>query len=204
VSELRQRYRAHVRDEIKDVALSQLAQGGVSAVSINAIARTLGVTGPGLYRYFRNRGALLTELVVDAYRDLEAAVAGAPDLAAFATRFRAWAHEQPSRYRLLFAAPPEGEDELPEAIVDASVALMRTLVPLLPAAAPAPPADLRSELERWAQGRDLDVAPAVGLRAIVVWARLHGFVSLEIEGNFASMGLDADKLFAAELAGFGA
>jgi Tetracyclin repressor-like, C-terminal domain len=25
--------------------------------------------------------------------------------------------------------------------------------------------------------------------------RLHGFVSLEIGGNFASMGLDADALF---------
>jgi len=33
-----------------------------------------------------------------------------------------------------------------------------------------------------------------------MWTRLHGFVSLEIGGNFASMGLDADGLFAAEFA----
>ena len=32
------------------------------------------------------------------------------------------------------------------------------------------------------------------------WSRLHGFISLEIGGNFASMGLDADALFEAELA----
>jgi hypothetical protein len=37
-------------------------------------------------------------------------------------------------------------------------------------------------------------------RAVTMWSRMHGHVSLEIEGNFASMGLDADKLFAAELA----
>jgi AcrR family transcriptional regulator len=204
MNELRQRFRAQVRDDVKEVALTQLAQGGVEAVSINAIARALGVSGPSLYRYFAGRDALLTELVVDAYADLEAAVAGAADLAAFATRFRGWALGQPARYRLLFAAPPEGRDQVPVAVFDASVALMRTLVPLIPATAPPPPAALRAELERWARARDLDVTPAVGLRAILVWSRLHGFLSLEIEGNFASMGLDADQLFAAELAVLGA
>jgi AcrR family transcriptional regulator len=201
---LRQRFRAQVRDEVKDVALTQLAEGGVEAVSINAIARALGVSGPSLYRYFASRDALLTELVVDAYADLEAAVTGAADLGAFATRFRGWALAHPARYRLLFAAPPAGRDQLPEAIIDASVKLMRTLVPLVPGPAPAPSASLRAELERWARARDLDVTPAVGLRAILVWSRLHGFVSLEVEGNFASMGLDADKLFAAELAALAA
>jgi hypothetical protein len=31
-------------------------------------------------------------------------------------------------------------------------------------------------------------------------ARLHGFVSPELAGNFASMGLDPDQLFAVEIA----
>jgi Tetracyclin repressor-like, C-terminal domain len=35
--------------------------------------------------------------------------------------------------------------------------------------------------------------------AFQVWARLHGFVSLELGGNFVSMRLDPDKLFRAEL-----
>ena len=37
------------------------------------------------------------------------------------------------------------------------------------------------------------------LRPVLVWSRLHGLVSLELGGNFASMGLDADELFEAEL-----
>jgi hypothetical protein len=32
------------------------------------------------------------------------------------------------------------------------------------------------------------------------WTRLHGFVTLELGGNFASMGIDADVLFAGEVA----
>jgi hypothetical protein len=33
---------------------------------------------------------------------------------------------------------------------------------------------------------------------VVTWTRLHGFVSLEIEGAFASMGIDADSVFRRE------
>jgi hypothetical protein len=32
-----------------------------------------------------------------------------------------------------------------------------------------------------------------------VWSRLHGFVSLEIGGNFAGMGIDGASLFEVEL-----
>ena len=59
-----------VRAAVKRVAFRQLAEGGPAAVAINAIARELGVSGPALYRYFKNRDALLTALVLDAYDDL--------------------------------------------------------------------------------------------------------------------------------------
>ena len=32
-------------------------------------------------------------------------------------------------------------------------------------------------------------------RAVTAWSRMHGHVSLEIEGNFASMGLDPEALY---------
>src|ERR1044071_8438711 len=75
MSLIRERYRAQVRDEVKQVALAQLAQGGPAAVSISAIGKQLGVSGPALYRYFASRDELLTELVIDAYGDLAAALA---------------------------------------------------------------------------------------------------------------------------------
>jgi len=42
--------------------------------------------------------------------------------------------------------------------------------------------------------------PATALRAVLIWSRLHGIVSLEIAGNFASMGLDPGQLFEIQLA----
>ena len=63
-----------------------------------------------------------------------------------------------------------------------------------------PPAKLAGQLTAWARKRGLDVDPAVAHRAIVVWSRLHGLVSLEIEGNFASMGVDAELLLDEEIA----
>ena len=77
----RERYRAQIRDEIKQVALRQLAQLGPSGVSVNAIGKELGVTGPAFYRYFASRDELLTELVVDAYTDMAVALRSAADKA---------------------------------------------------------------------------------------------------------------------------
>jgi hypothetical protein len=34
---------------------------------------------------------------------------------------------------------------------------------------------------------------------VLTWSRLHGVISLEIGGNFASMGRDAARLYEAEI-----
>src|SRR5688572_4617433 len=66
----RARYRAEAHEEAKEIALRQLAEGGISAISLNAIGKEMGVTGPAHYRYFASRDALLSALIMDAYRDL--------------------------------------------------------------------------------------------------------------------------------------
>jgi AcrR family transcriptional regulator len=43
--------------------LRALATGGVDAVRVEALAKTLGVTKGGFYGYFADRGALLTEML---------------------------------------------------------------------------------------------------------------------------------------------
>ena len=77
-----------VRERIKALALDQIAAGGPPALSLNAVAAALGVSGPAMYRYYRNREALLTDLVVDAYRGLADAVAPAVTPADFASAYR--------------------------------------------------------------------------------------------------------------------
>ena len=43
---MRERYRADVRHEVKQAALRQLAESGPAAVSISAIGKQLGMSGP--------------------------------------------------------------------------------------------------------------------------------------------------------------
>jgi hypothetical protein len=63
---------------------------------------------------------------------------------------------------------------------------------------PGPP--LASQLSAWAHQHSLEADPATSLRAVLAWSRLHGFVSLEIAGNFASMSIDPDQVFEIQLA----
>jgi AcrR family transcriptional regulator len=215
---MRERYRAQVRHEVKQAALAQLAQAGPAAVSISAIGKQLGVSGPALYRYFASRDELLTELTIDAYHDLaDALTAASHPVSAAASQpegqdprarfetaaraYRSWALAQPHRYRLLFGPPLPGYDAHAQPLVDAATASMNVLLDTLGELGECPadplPQPLASQLEAW--GRALAAAPATGLRAILAWSRLHGLVSLEIAGNFASMGLDPSQLFELQL-----
>ncbi len=213
---MRDRYRAQVRQEVKQAALRQLAAAGPAGVSISAIGKELGVSGPALYRYFASRDDLLTELVIDAYNDLARALQAAADgaaglpprdrLDALARAYRAWALAEPHRYRLLFAPPLPGYDAHTDRLVEASEAAMNLLLEAIaelsddPEAAPPPGSPVAAQLTAWAGRHHLGADPATALRAVLAWSRLHGFVSLEIAGNYASMSIDPEPVFEAQLA----
>jgi AcrR family transcriptional regulator len=211
---MRARYRAQVRQEVKQAALRQLAESGPGGLSIAAIGKQLGVSGPALYRYFASRDDLLTELVIDAYNDLADALTAAtsdvsshdprPRFEALTRAYRSWALAQPHRYRLLFGPPLPGYDAHAQRLIDAAQKAMNLLLDILGAAggstAIAPPQPLASQLAAWAQPHHPGIDPATALRAVLAWSRLHGIVSLEIAGNFASMGLDPGQLFEIQLA----
>src|SRR5262245_34010715 len=101
----RERYRTQVRTEIKQHAWEQIATAGASALSLNAIAKQMGMSGPALYRYFAGRDELITELIRDAYRSLadtfQAAAADGAGLADLAHALRRWALDDPQRYLLI-------------------------------------------------------------------------------------------------------
>jgi AcrR family transcriptional regulator len=212
----RERYRAQIRDEIKQVALRQLAELGPAGLSINAIGKELGVSGPALYRYFASRDELLTELVVDAYTDMGAALRSAvvkgrgrtprSSLEVLARAYREWAITNPHRYRLLYVPPVPGYDPNAERLVQASNDPMQVLLEVLSRTdgTVQTPKALAAEATAWmhARGHTFDTSTAV--RAVQTWSRIHGFVSLELAGAFANMGLDPDALFDLELASLAA
>ena len=210
---LRARFEGQIHETIKQVALRQLAEHGPDGLSINAIARELDVSGPALYRYFAGRDELLTALIIEAYEDLaralESAVtprrgrSAAARLRLFTAAYRQWALDQPHRYRLLFRPPVPGYDAHADALVNAAQRAMTVLLDIL---RDTPTRGRRRagsgrDLAGWIERHDIpEEAAPHAIAAIVSWTRLHGLVSLEIDGNYASIGLDPAPLYASEVA----
>ncbi|MFB4266002.1 TetR/AcrR family transcriptional regulator [Nonomuraea sp. GTA35] len=184
----RQRYREQVRREIKQAALARIGEG--EPLSLTAVARRLGMTGPALYKYFASRDELIAELVQDGLGELAAAVrAGAlPEggprerLHALARAFHGWAVARPGLFLLVSSAPTlAGVEEV--------------LGPFLPVFAQARSAPALDGLPAWAHVREGDpVAALTG--AVLVWTRLQGVLSVELRGPFAGVGT---ALLAAEI-----
>jgi AcrR family transcriptional regulator len=185
----RERYRRETIEEAKRIALDQLAELGPGGISVNAIAKRMGITGPALYRYFAGRDELLTALVRDAYAEVGTALetahgrsAGRSPAARFravCTALREWTLAQPHRYLLLFGTPVPGY-AAPE---DTREAAGRALTALATAAAALPGLirDVpRTTLDRQlaALREDEDLPVAALRRALITWTRLHGVLSL--------------------------
>lgn len=212
----RQRYRDETLAEVRAHAMRQLAEGGPPAVSLNAIAKAMGMTGPAMYRYVDSRDALLADLVVAAYDELADALAraaaGAPAepadarLRALATAFRDWALDAPERYLLTFGAPTGSGGLAPDRIVPAVQQAMRTILevmtPLVESSTPGsgPEQLLADQLDAWAESRDDGgVDLRVARLGFAAWTRLHGVVSLELGGHLGQTGIDPGLLYESEV-----
>ena len=127
----RERYRAQVRAEVKQRAWEQIATAGASALSLNAIAKQMGLSGPALYRYFAGRDELITELIRDAYRSLadafRASAAAGTGVAGLAHTLRAWALDDPQRYFLVYGTPVPGY-HAPDDITELASQIMTSLL----------------------------------------------------------------------------
>jgi AcrR family transcriptional regulator len=213
----RERLRAEALEEIRRYGYEQIAAGGPTALSLNGIAKSMGMSGPAMYRYFASRDELLATLVTESYEDMadtiEAADAAVEDkpaqtrLRAAMNAFRAWARSSPHRYRLIFGST-YGSGELdPDRIIPASTRGMAVLLANLAELDPvhrAPrvsSAALRREVQCWgkvrAGGQISD--PGVLLLGLLAWSRIHGIISLEIEGFYDQVGVNPDLLYEAEI-----
>jgi AcrR family transcriptional regulator len=213
----RARLRAEALADIRRYGYEQIAAGGPTALSLNGIAKAMGMSGPALYRYFASRDELLATLVTESFEDLaqalEAAAAGARDepadarLRAVTGAYRDWACSSPHRYRLVFGSS-YGSGELdPDRIIPAAARSMAVLLAGLAELDPAKSAPkvqgaaLRREIQRWGKVRAGDQIrdPGVLLLGLLTWSRMHGVVSLEIEGFYDQVGVDPGLLFEAEI-----
>ena len=114
----REKKRKATLDEIRATAWKQIGELGAASLSLRGIAREMGVTAPALYRYYKDRDALVTALLIDAFTAFGDALEAARDSRPandHAGRFRlmckayfTWAAQNPQRYELMFGIPIEG------------------------------------------------------------------------------------------------
>jgi AcrR family transcriptional regulator len=126
-------------EEITATARRLLVEQGAEAASLRAIAREMGMTAPGLYRYYDSREELIRHVCADIFRELTADIrraiaeaaplpAGAPPgdgaaghdeprsmlarkLVAACHEFRRWSLSHRGEFGLLFGVPVPGLDD---------------------------------------------------------------------------------------------
>lgn len=206
----RERLRAELIRDIKSTALAHLREHGVSGLSLRAVARDLGVSAPGLYRYFSGRDDLLTALIADSYHDLadhllvalgaDASALSGIDrqppqpphrldehatpgdrMVAVARAYRAWGLAHPHEFGLLYGEPIPGY-AAPEGgvTVEANTRVGTTM--------------LRPIIEGWSAGAlripdafDVDLGPGVRTLREDISALLGDEIPVALAGLAVSM-----------------
>lgn len=68
MAKINKQYREDAKEKIIAAAIEVAEEKGWDAVTLDAIARNVGVTIPALYNYFKNRDALLDEVILKVAR----------------------------------------------------------------------------------------------------------------------------------------
>ena len=169
---IREERRAERRNAVLNAAMDLIEKEGVHGVTIAAVAKEIGASVGGMYRYFPNKRAIFVALQLRSigyFRDFMLtqlkAVEGQQALLRVRTAFEAWPRfqeEAPQHYGLLdeFLSLPERtlDDQQAAAVQVELLVLMKEIAALIEAAA---------------QAGALREGDAMA-RAHLLWAALHG------------------------------
>lgn len=171
-------------DSVLDTARALLEAEGYEALSLHRLAAALNVKAPSLYRYFDGKAALLRAINEQLSRELVDAMHAAADTAgdsetrlrAMFRAYRSFALAHPIGYGLAFS------NMIPDQRIDPAIGESLAL----------PLQAIMAELS--GEARSLDA-----LRG--AWALVHGFVTLELSGQFQRGG-SLDEAFEASIAAY--
>lgn len=212
----------NLQEAIKETAWKQIAEFGAPALSLRAIARELKITAPAIYNYFPDRDSLVTALIVEAFTSFGDSQLEARDsvpaadlegrFQAIGLAYRDWAHTYPQRYQLIFGTPIPGYEAPMEKVFPASARSIMALLSVVESfraarkltidTFPTVKYEYQHYFEVW-KAQFGEVHPLSHFVAMLIWARVHGIVSLEIQGNLPPFGANGDDLYLYELASIG-
>jgi AcrR family transcriptional regulator len=163
-------------DEIVHAGRAILESEGLEGLTLQAVAREVGVRAPSLYKRIDGRGDLVRRIGDAIASDLGAAMKSVTtsrdpkrDLRALAHTARRFAHEQPRGYALLFAPLPEAWRVDATLNAEISALLLQTTAEIV---------------------GEADATNAA--RTVVAW--VNGFIAMEQAGAFR-LGGDIDDAF---------
>ena len=219
----RERVREATLSEIKRIARQHLVEHGAAGVSLRAIAREMGMTAPGLYRYVSGIDALLVLITADMFDELADAIieadSGFPEestdqrILASLRAFRRWAVEHRTEFAVMFGPRTQlapGVDVSPAleagrrfgatffTLFDRLLAEQRFALPDSEHITP----ELSHELRSFADTIGFS-APHIPVEAVSVlsscWVRLYGVVCMETFRHLNFVMEDMEPLFESEL-----
>jgi len=193
----REKKRTVTLDAIRSTAWKQIGETGAAALSLRGIARDMGMTAPALYRYYPDRDALVTALLMDAFTAFSSALETARDtcavgdhsgrLRAISAAYFQLTAQNPQRYALLFSTPISGylfAKEL-RPVAQRSFLILQGVIGEAHAAGQLTgglpstrlPAGLKSQYAKL-QKMGMPYSPRITQLALSVWSMIHGITSL--------------------------
>ncbi|GGU97323.1 TetR family transcriptional regulator [Streptomyces litmocidini] len=147
-----------------------LEEDGSAGLSLRAVARRAGVSATAPYRHYADRGALVSSVAAEGYRELAEHLTTArpapstpDDLAAVATAYVRFALDHPAMFRVMFAEPCDPTSEERVAATSAISAYVRGIV-----------------RDAFPGTEDTDAL------STSVWALVHGLAFLHLDGKLDS------------------
>ncbi|MCD0442625.1 TetR/AcrR family transcriptional regulator [Glycomyces sp. A-F 0318] len=212
----RERQREATRVEIRRTARGLLVESGPEAMSVSAIARRMGLSGPAIYRYYGSHDHLMDAVIAELFNELTEAIeqarggraAPGERLLAMSRALRSWATARTAEFRLLFAAPvPEAnrrpDSERRQAGEQFDRIFLRE-VEALWAERPFPAPDLdrldpalRAQVLAYTERKRTALPPAAVHVFLTCWTRLYGLLVMEALDQLAFAYTDLDPVFEA-------
>jgi len=161
----KRKLRGTSRDDIIDISQAIIEDEGVEQLTIRRIAETIHRTQPAVYQHFSSKDAILEAVVVNGFsvlvERLKRATRGDKmSLAAVATAYVRFGLDRPRLYELMFEGPPA--------------------IKFAAGAATPMPAHTAFDILATAVAAAGVATDRIGTLTEVVWASMHGLVSLTI------------------------
>src|SRR5262245_31556371 len=172
--------RARLLTEARDLYLEQ----GLAAFSMREVARRAKVSPAAVYRHFDSKEVLFAEVCASGFRNfgaylMRALAAPTPRerMASCAQQYLRFGLENPRDYRVMFMGAAEG---------------FAVVGPARPPDAPDPTFQfLVDRVEECVKAKIIRKGDS-SETAAVIWAQVHGLVSLRLSGHLRRAGADAE------------